>query len=531
MKKPSKSPKAPTEALERPQKLKRWATDLIGIVKGQESSLFDGWQFDAGSLTRDDFGRILKKMSVCGSTVELRASLDRQTGEMGKPSVHAANFCGQHTICPYCAGRVQDRRGVRFRDAIEAAANQYPYAYMLTATIPPRESWRQDVNDLIEGWQSFRRMGQRRKGRKSNRSGGEWGKVCAGLAKVELKRGSGSGLPHCHYHSLVFTNEPLNYRVWDPKTKHLPKEQRRPMFEVPNAKGEMVPASKISAEWHAATGGAINFRVDPIKYRPYDKAKGRTYAESVFDQSREVLKYATKFDSHPGKGNEKLFASDFIGIRGATYGRRLFVTYGDFRHVKGNDFEGGGPHISEGPVIFSSRWRGLDYSPLKEENRPIFLNTDASPETSARVTKLNRVQGQIRRMRSAIVRARNEWFDNGYLRGAMYCRREYLEDGAFVEHSEVLELPKDVVARPNSPEAWESWLDAVMEAGRRYYAEVLERIGEQSLEGLWGTAKEQAAQALLERKVLRDTSEYQNGIIEMFRRTIIESRERIASPP
>lgn len=522
---------SPAEALERPSKLKLWSSDLVGILKGQEGALFDGWAFERGKLTRDDFRRILGKMRVCGSTVELRSSLDRQTGEVGAPKVHAANFCGQHSICPVCAGRVQDRRGQRFQDPIKQAAALYPYAYMLTATVPPNPSWRDQVGALIDGWQSFRRMGQRRKGRRSQRSAGEWGKVRAGVAKIELKRGSGSGLPHCHYHALVFTDAPLNYRVWDASQKHLPKEQRRALYTVRGPNGDMVAASKISAEWHAATGGAVNFRVDPIKYRPYDRQKGRTWEEAVFDQAREVLKYATKFDSSPSRGAERLFASDFVGIRDATYQRRLFTTYGDFRRVPGNDFEGGAPHISEKPLIFESHWRGLDYSPLEERSRPIFPNTDASPETSARLTRLNRVQGQIRRMRSSIIRARNEYWETGMLRPAFYSRREYLEDGAFIDNLETLELPRWVIERPNSPESWEQWLDEVMEAGRTWYANVKERIEDAGRERMDGTREEQAAQRRIELRSVLASSEYRESVVELFRRTKIESRERVAGPP
>ena len=204
---------APAEALARPQGLKKWATDLTRILKEQEPNLFDGWGFGPGSLTRDDFTRILKKMTGCGSVVELRGALDRNTGEMGALAVHAANFCGQHTICPYCAGRVQDRRGARFREPIAAMAGKYPYAYLLTATLPPHPEWRVHLDKLVKGWQSFRRMGQKRPVRKGGRvvgyrqGKGEFGKVRAGLAKIELKRGKNSGLPHCHYHAIVFTEE------------------------------------------------------------------------------------------------------------------------------------------------------------------------------------------------------------------------------------------------------------------------------------------------------------------------------------
>ncbi len=523
---------AAAEALERPQGLKKWASEVTSIIKGQEGALFDGWTFGPGSLTRNDFGRILKKMTGCGSVVELRAALDRQTGEMGAPVVHAANYCGQHTICPYCAGRVQDRRGARFREPIAEMARRYPYVYMVTATIPPRPTWREDLSALIEGWQAFRRMGQKRNGR-GGRSAGEWGKVGAAIAKIELKRGSGSGLPHCHYHSLVFSERPLDYRVWDPKEKHLPKEKRTPLYTVTSpTTGEAVPASKISSEWFRATGGtATNLRVDPIRYRDADRKAGRSWSESVIEQSREVLKYATKFDSHPDKDSIGVFARDFVGIRDATYGRRLFIAYGDFRKVGGNDFEGGGPHISEGPQIFESRWRGVEYSALIPRTRPIFLNMDSSASTSARLMVLNRAQGQVRRMRSAVLGCKNHYRETGEIRPAWYMRREFLEDGAFNDYPQAMEVPESVAADPRNPDNWEAWLDAAMDAGRKYYAAVKENLALQSLENMDGTMDDAFQVKALARRMWIRSEAYTEQVKRIFIRTIVRSqRDDVRAP-
>lgn len=517
---PSESPSGAVASLERPTNLKKWAADLVRIVDGQGAAIFDGYDFGPGALTRNDFGRILKKISGCGSVVELRAALDRGTGEMGAPVVHAANYCGQHTICPYCAGRVQDRRGARFREPIQAMARAYKFAYMVTATIPPCETWREDLDRLISGWQAFRRMGQKRKGRKGKRSAGEWGKVRAGLAKIELKRGSGSGLPHCHYHALIFTSEPLNYRVWDPKEKHLPPEQRTPLFRLPTGQ----PASKLSAEWFRATGGATNFRVDPLRMRPADKKAGRSYEESIFEQSREVLKYATKFDSHPEAGAEKLFARDFVGIRDATYSRRLFVSYGDFRKVGGNDFEGGGPHISEGPAIFEARWRGVQYSELIPRTRPIFPNSDITPAVTARLQILNRAMGQARRMRSAVLAAKRHYRETGELRPAFFVRREYLEDGAFKDWPMALEVPADVAAAPADMATWERWTDQVTETGRRYYESVREGLVVQSLENMDGDRATRAAIDQAARLAWLRSEECAAETIRLFRETLERSR-------
>lgn len=532
----SSAPPAPVSALERPQTLKRWASDVVQIVKKEEVNLFEDWEMGRGSLTRVDLTRILGKISGCGSLVELRSAFDGTTGEVGAPVVHAANYCGQHTICPFCAGRVQDRRGARFRDSILEMARSHEYAYMITATIPPVETWREDLDKLIHGWQSFRRMGQKRKDKKGRvkRSPGEWGKVCAGLAKIELKRGAGSGLPHCHYHALVFTNEPFDYRVWSDAEKQKPKEERTPLYKIPREPTEddsrdWVAGSKFSAEWFKASG-ATNIRLDPLRYRAIDRDKKRSREESIFEQSREVLKYATKFDSVPSKDALELFARDFVDIRAATYNRRLFIAYGEFRNVKGNDFEGGGPHISENPIIFESRWRGLHYSPLVQIKRPIYLNTDKGEEASKRLVVLNRAQGMARRMRSAVIGAKNHYIETGEIRPAYYSKREYHEDGSFTDHPMAIEPPALLLSCPDYPEVWESWIDDIIEQGRTYYAQVRERLLMASLDAMDGTIEEKLAAAEFARKAWLKSKEHDDYIIRLFRKTLERKPDPISMP-
>lgn len=531
---------APVAALERPANLKKWASELCQIIKKEESSIFDDWDFRPGALTRVDLTRILKKISGCGSVVELRAALDRGTGEMGDPVVHAANYCGQHTICPYCAGRVQDRRGARFKDPIQAMARKYPFAYMVTATIPPVETWREDLSMLIDGWQSFRRMGQVRRRKKKDgtvvesRSGGEWGKVKAGVAKIELKRGKGSGLPHCHYHALFFTDEMLDFRLFETegeKAKYYAGDTSvKPLHLLPD--GRMT--TKINYEWWRATGGrATNLRVDILKYKDKHKAKGLSYAESIFEQSREVLKYATKFDSCPKTGAEKLFARDFVGIRDATYNRRLFVSYGEFRKIGGNDFEGGGPHVSERPAIYESRWRQNHYTPLVERTKPIFPNTDATPGASARLRALNRLQGGVRRIRSAVVAAKNHFMATGELLPVVYMRREYLEDGGFNDYPVNLEPPAAVASSPRDPAVWESWLDEMMDIGRNRYAQLRDTLAGDSLENLDGTPEERRAAEYREWitgvRAEREAADYYDKVTAAFME-VLNSPDKMISP-
>lgn len=529
---PVAPPEASTPALERPQGLKRWSRDLVGILKAQESSLFEDWDFRPASLTKMDFTRILKKITGCGSVVELRSKVDRSTGEITAPAIHAANFCGQHTICPYCAGRVQDRRKARFREPIMAAARAYKHAYLVTATIPPVPTWREDLNLLLDSWKAFRKMGQKRRGRAGTRSSGEWGKVKAGISKVELKRGDDSGLPHCHVHALFFTDEYLDFRVWSPEEKQKDRADRASLFEK--------NGSKISREWTAATDGrATGLDVRKIKWRKPKRQEGETpraYAgrledwslsDSIYEQAREVLKYATKFDSCPETGAEKLFAKDFVGIKAATYGRRLFQTYGAFRAIGGDDFTDRSCPISENPVIYEARWRTDRYSPLVERNRPIFANSDPGPGLTHRLQVLNRVQGSTRRLRRAINEAKRIFLLEGVLGPAPYFRREVLPGGGFIDHPAPLEVPLSVAADPGNMDVWEAWVNNIAESGRSAYNAARDGLDGESHIRIVGTVEERRAAEDRSRQVARLGPDYERSVIRAFREVLAPA----AGPP
>lgn len=521
-------PEAPTEALSRPQALKSWSSDLVKIVRSQEAALFEDHDFRTAPITKLDFTRILKKMTGCGSVVELRSKVNRDTGEMSAPAIHAANFCGQHTICPYCAGRVQDRRKARFREPIMAAARAYKHAYLVTATIPPVPTWREDLNMLLDSWKAFRKMGQKRRARKSDRSAGEWGKVKAGISKVELKRGEGSGLPHCHVHALFFTDDLLDFRVWSPEEKAKAAGDRQSLREG--------NASKIAAEWQQATGGlAKGINVKKIKWRPPKRHKGESQkkweqrdqdwslSDSILEQAREVLKYATKFDSAPATGAEALFAKDFCSIKAATYGRRLFQTYGAFRGVGGDDLIGGTCSLQENPIIYEARWRTDRYGALAERSRPVFANCDPGPGLSARLKVLNRIQGATRRTRSAINAAKQDYFGAGHLRPAIVNRREFLAEGGFVDLSMALELPGYVLAAPGDVSTWERWIDEATEAGRSAYNAARAELDDAAHVRIVGTVAERQAEEAIARRAFRYDPTYDELVNKAFREILAPS--------
>jgi hypothetical protein len=348
-------------------------------------------------LTRAEIAARLLKIQSCGNVVELRAAA-------GQP-IHLHNYqkCGQVAVCPVCAARAQAMRSKRYAGPIESLAaacgrdgrnrierrSKWPgrahddfaglNAYLVTATIRPAESLRDGLKTLMDGWNRFRRMGQRR-GKK--RSAGEFGKVVAALAKIEIKRGAGSGLWHPHIHALVFTQQPLDYRTFQGPQLYLDDEKGTDIItgEVPQ-----ILLSKISFEWLEATKGeGYNIRCDNMRkfWEQHHRPKGIDFIESVRKQSQEVLKYATKWNADQKSGTADFDGGDFVEVVRTTYCRRLFATYGQFRNLPGNDFVGNevGDTLTkfdlEPPTIYESRYISGNYSTPRQVPGALFPDSD-----------------------------------------------------------------------------------------------------------------------------------------------------------
>lgn len=377
---------------------KAWGRAIAGRLYGPNGSPPLGACSTAvDPLTRAEIAAKLLKIQSCGNVVELRSKA------AGPIHLHNYQKCGQTAVCPICAARAQAMRSKRYAGPITALAaacgrdgrnriekrSKWPgfahddfsglNAYLLTATIRPAQSLRDGLKSLMGGWKAFRRMGQRRA---KGRSKGEFGKVVAALAKIEIKRGSGSGLWHPHIHALVFTSEPLDYRTFAGPQLFLDDVQAADELtgEVPQ-----VLLSKISFEWLEATKGqGYNIRCDNMRkfWEQNHKPKGMDFVESVKKQSQEVLKYATKWNADPKSGTADFDGGDFVEVVRTTYCRRLFATYGQFRNLPGNDFVGNdsGETLSkfdnEPPAIFESRYIGGAYSTPKQIPAALFADSD-----------------------------------------------------------------------------------------------------------------------------------------------------------
>lgn len=404
------------KTVERAERLKGWNQDVTDLVTQSAPDLLKTWDLSVSKLTRADIGRKLRKVASCGGLLEMRAPLDKETGEVGDLVLHNADFCGQYAVCPICAARIQSRRQASLREPIQAFARRYAFAYMVTATIQDGRDLRERLAHLVESWQAFRRMGQKRK---TGRSAGEWGKVAAALAHVEIKRGAKSGEWHPHIHALVFSDDPFDYSVWDAAKLAAGEKVAKAPIEF---QGRKVASSTISRQWLRASGDSMGIDVRPLRERKTDRAHGWDRAESVWRQAREVLKYATKFNGNPNADQAALYGPDYVTVMDVTYGRRLFNSYGGFRGLAALENELVEPcdlAAGETPIVYSMRWdRGRrKYGRLRAEAGPIFDNSD--PIKGERrlelVTKVNQVQGEYRARRSRIVATRPYFMRRGKL--------------------------------------------------------------------------------------------------------------------
>lgn len=366
----------------------------------------------SSGLTRSDLSDKIDSLRECANVIELREHItgDEKGYERGM-TVAAANFCKQHALCPVCADRMQSRRRAKYNDPVKNQAKRVSsgerYAYMITYTVTDKESLSDRIECLKEGKKTFRRMGQKRSG---YYSGGEWAAIRAGVSTVEIKRGKSSGLWHVHSHDLVFTDRPIDYRIYDQdKLKKLRSRfgQRIPEKELLSIalhtaefRGKQVPVSKISSEWLLSTGGdSINISVDPIRHIPKNCSpkKRRMYRkmsfeESVAYQARECMKYP-----YPGtyKGDNEI--EDMLTVLNDTYNKRMVESFGEFRGINRDDYNDPPENEIENFVMV---WKDGHYSGAIPGGVRIQDGSDDATETRKKAGVL---LGSYRRQRKEIV--------------------------------------------------------------------------------------------------------------------------------
>lgn len=383
-------------------------------------------------LTFTDMSEKLDKIKSCSSIIELKEEF-RQVGDTFEQmmTVSAANFCKQPAICPICADRTQARRRVRFDSPIKRQARMVAegkrHAYIVTQTITDGPELAERLEALKEAKKNFRLMGQRRR---KKRSGGEAAKYSAAIAGIEIKRGSGSGLWHVHAHELVFTDEPLDYQVYDRAKKaelkskygrHIPKEKLDEIaLHRVEFRGELVAASKASAEWLRATGGeSMGLSIEPLQHVP-KAAKGRkkrkyekmSFEESIAYQAKEVLKYPFKpSDNSP---------EDAFQVITDTFNKRMVATYGEFRGIPAEEYADPATDEQETFVLKWDDVKGKYGEPQPGKMRDLVEDEEAAHETRS---KAGALLGEYRRQRAALIAARDKYGSD--LAGALDSAKAY----------------------------------------------------------------------------------------------------------
>jgi hypothetical protein len=418
--------------------------------------------------TNSDVSEIFSNLKNCSDLLEVR--------EYEKKAViHNANFCNNPHVCAVCASRVSSRRqkmfryvpdkinGVKYRQSIQEAAACYNYAYMLTATVKNGNVLTDQLQLLQNSIRNLQRMGQKRK---NGRSVGEWGKIKAAIGNVENKRGEGLHEWHSHIHLLVFTDEKLNYQVYDNSIRNKIQGDAKRQFRkttnkelLPAALEKLllvdndlkpildkendfsyIPVSKLSKEWFLSSGGTIQYDgsgqligyggscnisceildlYPAIKSNMHYKRKqrlnrlikkikdlGLNREQSIAYQSEEIFKYSTKFDGADFRNH----ASDFVEVLVSTKNRRLFRTYGTFRARGDNEgTEYVESEVEPAKAIYSVSFNPKTgfYGDLKDENRKLFSSSE-SPDKMKRflLGETARLQGVYRKNRNLFLSER-----------------------------------------------------------------------------------------------------------------------------
>jgi hypothetical protein len=336
--------------------------------------------------TRFELGEKLERVKNCSSILELRKY------DGGLTSIHNGNFCNMPVVCAVCADRSSRKKKAIFKPRIEQAAARFKYIYMLTMTIKDGPVLEERLNALTGSRKRFRLFGQRRIMKRMKiyqengkwyeykrgdeipeklhslevyrNDSGEWSKVRAAICSTEIVWGEDSHEIHCHDHALIFTNQMIDYRIFDEEMKRriikeasivekngeyfaggvsLSKIQYMQMLApavvewAEDCNGVRIPVSKLSKEWIEATRGqGFNIDVHPLSYssykaNPYFKGeKCESFPKWIAAQAGEVLKYNSKLAE--GMQKKEVTPAQYVHLIQRRGSRRLFNTYGAFRN-------------------------------------------------------------------------------------------------------------------------------------------------------------------------------------------------------
>lgn len=314
-----------TNKIDKIAKMQPWKHEIYDFIS--TSSLLPEKNILNSPFTKKELQTKLNNLYLCGHHLETEYQFENGDKTRADHVLKTGNFCKTHLICPVCASRLQSQTMGKYKTAIFKAAEDYKNAYMLTVTIKDGENLKERIEHLKKSMQRLRK-----------RKKSEFSKITASIIKIEVHKGDRSNLWHPHFHCLVFSNERIDYRVYDEKKKNdikkrCSKEDRTPtkrdlLPAALNLIGDM-PMSKLSLDWLKATkNDSHNISCEPLRR---DKYKKLSEQENIFRQSIEVLKYTNKFNA--ARLTKTHSPDDYIEVLCALSGKRTRSTTGAFRGI------------------------------------------------------------------------------------------------------------------------------------------------------------------------------------------------------
>ena len=226
-------------------------------------------------------------LSQCGSYLQFRHYFT-----VDQVRLHAAKFCQQDKLCPFCAIRRGAKLLRKYSERVTYLHATRPglVPCMSTFTVKNGSDLGERVRHLVKCYSALMTRGKNRR----NLAGRAWSEaaiVCGSVASVEVKRGEGSGEWHPHIHAAWL------------------------------CEGRLPGDHTLSREWKEITGDSHQLDVRPFHF--VEQQLPATI-DNVASDFVEVFKYALKFSSMDLGDNLHAFqvlrGRHMIFPRGALYG-------------------------------------------------------------------------------------------------------------------------------------------------------------------------------------------------------------------
>ena len=242
------------------------------------------------------------KIEECGSYMVFRVYFTKDISK-----VIRANLCKKALLCDLCALRKSALRVQQFSLKLSQVMEESPQLvpYLVTYTVLNGADIGTQFDHLIGSYRKLARLRREDLSRGTRKTITR--NVLGGSYQVEVKIGSGSGLWHCHIHSIIMVPKGL-FGLTE-------IERKKKVVKVP-----LGFENRLRSEWKEITGDSHMVDVRLI--------------ETENDQSRfgaicEAHKYALK----PGNltPEQRIEAAEYLS------GKQLYGTYGNLRGIKIRD--------------------------------------------------------------------------------------------------------------------------------------------------------------------------------------------------